>query len=181
MLLPELSQSVGALSQPTESAAQASCIDITHCRTIWNIIWSCLATIAACAWVAVHRNVPDPRSGMVRVNLDRVLITICALLVPEYIIGWAVRQWLTARRIARTNEKLAKKARDRYRRRDVVTSDGDSGIVVSSDERIEFMLREAVQAEDEAIARKETAEKAGGWRLKWYQLRTKFCLDNDHR
>ncbi|KZP34087.1 hypothetical protein FIBSPDRAFT_711696, partial [Athelia psychrophila] len=81
------------------------CIDINHCRTICNIIWSCLATIAACTWVAVHWNVPDPRSGMICVNLDRIAITICALLVPEYIIGWAVRQWLTAQQIAQTNEK----------------------------------------------------------------------------
>ncbi|KZP22280.1 hypothetical protein FIBSPDRAFT_1018418 [Athelia psychrophila] len=121
ILLPELLQSVGALSQPTESAAQASCIDINHCRTICNIIWSCLATIAACTWVAVHWNVPDPRSGMICVNLDRIAITICALLVPEYIIGWAVRQWLTAQQIAQTNEKLAKEARDCYRRLWTVT------------------------------------------------------------
>lgn len=91
---------MGALSQPTKTAAQAACIDITHCRTISAIILSCFATIAACAWVAVHRNVADPRSGVIRVNLDRIAITIWALLVPEYIIGWAARQWLTARRIA---------------------------------------------------------------------------------
>ncbi|KZP34112.1 hypothetical protein FIBSPDRAFT_990536 [Athelia psychrophila] len=113
-LLPNLTESVNAFSQlaaaVNETDTQARCIDITYYRTIWNIVWSCLATIFACAWVAVHRNIPDPTSGMIRVSLDRVAITICALLVPEYMIGWAARQWLVARRIAK-NEKLAEKAR----------------------------------------------------------------------
>ena len=34
----------------------------------------------------------------------RLLLFICALLVPEYVLAWAIRQYLRAREIARDNE-----------------------------------------------------------------------------
>ena len=34
------------------------CKDLSHCRSIWNIVWSCLVTIFSCTWIAVHPNVP---------------------------------------------------------------------------------------------------------------------------
>lgn len=82
------------------------CTDITHCRTIWGIIWSCLATIFACMWVAVHHNVPAPGQRPILIILERVAITVCALLVPEYVVAWAIRQWLVANHIAWKNQEL---------------------------------------------------------------------------
>lgn len=38
------------------------CDTIGHCRTVWNIIWSCLITIFACTWVVVHPNIPQPKT-----------------------------------------------------------------------------------------------------------------------
>ena len=38
-----------------------SCSDLSHCRSIWNIIWSCIVMIFSCTWVAVHPNVPCPK------------------------------------------------------------------------------------------------------------------------
>lgn len=63
----------------------------------------------------------------------------------------------------------------------MVTSDKDSGIVVSCDERVELLLRGAIQAEDKALARELEAKKPGGWRFRWYQLHTTFCPDDNHR
>lgn len=34
----------------------------------------------------------------------RLPLFVCALLVPEYILAWAIRQYLRAREIARDNE-----------------------------------------------------------------------------
>ena len=34
----------------------------------------------------------------------RLPLFICALLVPEYVLAWAIRQYLRARKIARDNE-----------------------------------------------------------------------------
>ena len=94
-----------------------SCADVTHSRTVWNIIWSCLATIFSCTWVAVHPNMPCPkqreaknrfqrwiRNPLLSFAEHRLPLFICALLVPEYVLAWAIRQYLRARKIARDNE-----------------------------------------------------------------------------
>ena len=94
-----------------------SCADVTHSRTIWNIIWSCLATIFSCTWVAVHPNMPCPkkreakncfqrwiRNPLLSFAEHRLPLFVCALLVPEYVLAWAIRQYLRARKIANGNE-----------------------------------------------------------------------------
>ena len=101
----------------SRSLESNSCADLTHSRTIWNIIWSCLATIFSCTWVAVHPNMPCPkqreakncfqrwiRNPLLSFVEHRLLLFVCALLVPEYILAWAIRQYLRAREIARDNE-----------------------------------------------------------------------------
>ncbi|KZP02281.1 hypothetical protein FIBSPDRAFT_87172 [Athelia psychrophila] len=98
---------IHALALPVEATSDDSkYIDITHCRTIWNIIWSSLATIFVCAWVSVHRNVPSPASGGFTVTLEQIRITVWALVVPEYIIAWAIRQWIVACQISEESNKL---------------------------------------------------------------------------
>ena len=98
------------------------CNDLTHCRTIWNIVWSCLATIFSCTWVAVHPNVPCPRKRDANGWIERCIwnpllsfvehrlpLFICALLVPEYVLAWAIRQFLSARFIAKSEFELCVK------------------------------------------------------------------------
>ena len=34
----------------------------------------------------------------------RLLLFVCALLVPEYVLAWAIRQYLSARKIAYNNQ-----------------------------------------------------------------------------
>ena len=99
------------------SLEQNSCNDLTHSRTIWNIVWSCLVTIFSCTWVAVHPNVPCPinreaknsfqrwiRNPILSFTEHRLPLFVCALLIPEYILAWAIRQYLTARKIANQNK-----------------------------------------------------------------------------
>ena len=94
-----------------------SCTGRTHSRTIWIIIWSCLATIFSCTWVAVHPNMPCPKQREAKSRFQRWIrnpllsfaehrlpLFICALLVPEYVLAWAIRQYLEARKIARNNK-----------------------------------------------------------------------------
>ena len=93
------------------------CADLTRCRTIWSIVWSCLATIFSCTWVAVHPNIPCPKKREANSWIERCLwnpllsfaehrlpLFVCALLVPEYILAWAIRQFLGARKIAKDNK-----------------------------------------------------------------------------
>ena len=98
------------------------CNDLAHCRTIWNIVWSCLATIFSCAWVAVHPNVPCPkkreanswierhiRNPLISFVEHRLPLFICALLVPEYVLAWSIRHFLVARKIAKGEIELCVK------------------------------------------------------------------------
>ena len=91
-----------------------------HCsdrRTIWNIVWSCLVILFSCSWVAVHPNIPCPKkreeSGWIQIWIKNPLLSLaenrlplafCALLMPEFILAWAIRQFLRAREIARENK-----------------------------------------------------------------------------
>ena len=99
------SESINASPIPSpdhRSLAGNRCTDLTHCRTVWNIIWSCLITIFSCTWVAVHPNIPCPRkqNAIISFAEHRLPLFVCALLVPEYVLAWAIRQFLSARKIA---------------------------------------------------------------------------------
>ncbi|KAH9483144.1 hypothetical protein JR316_0005247 [Psilocybe cubensis] len=75
--------------------------DSTPHRTIWTIVRTCLATIIACTWVAVHPNIPGPKHGLLRILFTRLGIMFMVLIAPEMIITWAARQYLAAREIQR--------------------------------------------------------------------------------
>ena len=91
-ILPESGSNTTILSTP-------ACICPADQRSIWDIIWSCLATIFACSWVSVHPNIPGPNESRSRVLLRRLELMFWAVIGPEMIITWAFRQWLGARRL----------------------------------------------------------------------------------
>lgn len=153
---------VGLLVSSSPSSILAdraeACDTLGHCRTVWNIIWSCLITIFACIWVAVHPNIPQPkppRKSRLEVLADvcsglaeKLAIALLALLAPEFIFVWALRQWLRARSIAKecreavtsdgTPERGAR-ARDLRRQRRAAEKD-----LVMAQERTEFENLEAL-------------------------------------
>ena len=81
-----------------------SCTDLGNCRTIWNIIWSCLVTVFACTWVAVHPNVPMSKPGQKSNShwysrpLRKARIMLYGVIAPEFVIFWAWRQRCAASR-----------------------------------------------------------------------------------
>jgi hypothetical protein len=83
-----------------EERTPPSCDDLRNCRTISSIVWSCIVTIFACTWVAVHPNVPKPNSNVHWYSgpLRRARIMVYALIGPEFIIAWAWRQRYIASR-----------------------------------------------------------------------------------
>ena len=91
-------------SNTTVLTTSAACICPADQRSIWNILWSCLATIFACSWVSVHPNIPAPNESSWRILLRRLELMFWALVAPEMVIGWAFRQWTSARHL----EKLYK-------------------------------------------------------------------------
>ncbi|TFK61788.1 hypothetical protein BDN72DRAFT_934304 [Pluteus cervinus] len=70
-------------------------------RTLYDIVRSCLFTIAACVYQAIHQNMPDPKAKMWGRLQVRIKITIYALIAPEMMIWWAMRQWYGAIEIAK--------------------------------------------------------------------------------
>ena len=70
-------------------------------RSIWDILWSCIATIFACLWISIHPNIPSPNETGWRFFLRRLELMFWALLAPELVIVWAFRQWLGARELER--------------------------------------------------------------------------------
>ncbi|KAF4616272.1 hypothetical protein D9613_008319 [Agrocybe pediades] len=62
-----------------------------------QIIWTCVATILAASWVSVHPNIPNPKESAIKKTLRRIELMIWAILAPELIILWAMRQWYGAR------------------------------------------------------------------------------------
>ncbi|KAF8655459.1 hypothetical protein AX16_003048 [Volvariella volvacea WC 439] len=61
-------------------------------RDVPGIIWSCLATTAACTYFAVHPNIPNPGSRTPEVKMQQLLLAFYAFIAPEVVILWAMRQ-----------------------------------------------------------------------------------------
>ena len=74
-------------------------------RSIWDVLWSCLATIFACSWVSVHPNIPAPNEPSWRVFLRRLELMFWAVVGPEMVIAWAFRQWISARHLEKLYNK----------------------------------------------------------------------------
>ncbi|KDQ60380.1 hypothetical protein JAAARDRAFT_126241, partial [Jaapia argillacea MUCL 33604] len=70
---------------------------------MWGIISSCLTTIFTCTWVAIHPNIPSPEESPIEVIVRRVILMVMALIAPELVLVWAMRQWFGARRIAKVH------------------------------------------------------------------------------
>ncbi|KAH6886341.1 hypothetical protein B0T10DRAFT_461791 [Thelonectria olida] len=71
-------------------------------RSSWDILWSCVSTIFACTWAALHENVPARNESLFRAGVRKSFMCFVALMAPE-ITSWVAVQQLW----------LAKSTRDR--------------------------------------------------------------------
>ena len=79
-------------------------------RTVWDILWSCLATTFAVTWVSVHPNVPFLEETNRMVLKRRIFLMVLALLAPEVMIMWAFKQWRGAVMITASINKARPKS-----------------------------------------------------------------------
>ena len=99
------SHAVPLTSLLTESRSNATVLSTSVCicpadqRSLWDILWSCLATIFACSWVSIHPNIPSPNESSWRTFLRRLELMFWAVIAPEMLIAWAFRQWSGARHL----------------------------------------------------------------------------------
>ncbi|KAF7369927.1 hypothetical protein MSAN_00622200 [Mycena sanguinolenta] len=85
------------LPRPSDTRATSdSCNDINNCRTLFSIVWGCLATIFACTWVSVHPNIPPPGQSWLQLFWRRLEMMLIAMIAPEVMVGFAARQRLGA-------------------------------------------------------------------------------------
>ncbi|KAF9555529.1 hypothetical protein CPC08DRAFT_670882 [Agrocybe pediades] len=66
-----------------------------------QILWTCVSTILAASWVSVHPNIPDAKESKIKKTLRRIELMLWAIVTPELIIFWAMRQWHSARSMER--------------------------------------------------------------------------------
>ncbi|KAG2030474.1 hypothetical protein BDR03DRAFT_1095985 [Suillus americanus] len=74
-------------------------------RTIWSIISCSFLTLFACIYSAIHPNIPSPKDSPLLILWRRLSIMIMALIAPELIVTWAMRQFLSARDVTRQSEE----------------------------------------------------------------------------
>ncbi|TDL14704.1 hypothetical protein BD410DRAFT_858077 [Rickenella mellea] len=75
-------------------------------RTISDIVWSCLTTIFSCTWVAIHSNIPAPSESSFEIGLHHFGVVFMAIIAPELVIMWAMRQWIVSRRLAKEQHRM---------------------------------------------------------------------------
>ncbi|KAJ6569571.1 hypothetical protein B0H19DRAFT_1136062 [Mycena capillaripes] len=71
--------------------------DNTSSRGLFTIIWGCLTTIFASTWVSVHPNVPPTDKSWLALFWRRLWMMLIAVIAPEVIVGFAARQFYSAR------------------------------------------------------------------------------------
>ncbi|KAG1797308.1 uncharacterized protein HD556DRAFT_1233551 [Suillus plorans] len=76
-------------------------------RTIWSIVSSSVLTLFACIYSAIHPNILSPKESPNRILLRRLGMMILALITPELIVTWAMRQWFSARLLTRQFKESA--------------------------------------------------------------------------
>ncbi|KAF7369942.1 hypothetical protein MSAN_00623800 [Mycena sanguinolenta] len=82
---------------PDARATTDSYDDINNSRTIFSIVWGCLATIFACTWVSVHPNVPPPNQSRLQLFWRRLKMMLITMIAPEVIVAFAARQFVGSR------------------------------------------------------------------------------------
>ncbi|KAG2068154.1 hypothetical protein BDR04DRAFT_1025390 [Suillus decipiens] len=92
----------------TTTLCVTDCPSSIHARTLWDIIQSCVATLLACTWTAVHPNIPGMDEGIIVVFRRRLGIMILALIAPELMVTWAIMQFLSACDTAKAFNKVIK-------------------------------------------------------------------------
>ncbi|TFK59873.1 hypothetical protein BDN72DRAFT_780140 [Pluteus cervinus] len=75
-------------------------------RSLVDIVRSCVLTIFACVYTALHPNIPDPDASDLQKICRRLKMSFYMLIAPEAVIWWAMRQWYGARDIARLVNEL---------------------------------------------------------------------------
>ncbi|KAJ7592054.1 hypothetical protein C8J56DRAFT_1131475 [Mycena floridula] len=105
--------SKASFAQTLQPAPPAeTCNDLCDRRTLYDIIFGCVATIFACTWVSVHPNVPPARLGVFKSTSRRLSMMLVAIIAPEIVVAFAARQFIFSRKFAEEFDKIDKSQPD---------------------------------------------------------------------
>ena len=72
-----------------------------------SILYSCILTLFACIYTALHLNIPKRGAGAMGLLSSKSLWSLAALMAPEIVLYYASFQFIEARSIAKTLSGLA--------------------------------------------------------------------------
>ena len=81
------------ISLTTRAFKGPACRDVHSCRTLWEILYSCLVTTFACTYLSYHPDVPDLTYTAWRIRAIRSCTTAISFLMPELVVAKAASQW----------------------------------------------------------------------------------------
>ncbi|KAF8315083.1 uncharacterized protein EI90DRAFT_366493 [Cantharellus anzutake] len=81
-----------------------ACNDLRNCRTMWSMVYSCLLTIFACIWTAIHPDVPKQYSAWSLRFKSRNIQMMWTLVSPEVIVAAAWDEFSEAWRISKRSD-----------------------------------------------------------------------------
>ncbi|KAG2051792.1 hypothetical protein BDR06DRAFT_573852 [Suillus hirtellus] len=101
----------GTQAAPTTNATNTTTSDSVKVpsfttRTLWTIISSSVLTLFACIYSAIHPNILSSKdSGSFLIIRRQLGMMIMALIAPEIIVTWAMRQLFSAHQVTRQFER----------------------------------------------------------------------------
>ncbi|ESK82568.1 hypothetical protein Moror_3684 [Moniliophthora roreri MCA 2997] len=73
-----------------------TCDILLKCRSLKEILWTCGSVLFVCIWAAVHPNAAHPKDHVAVIRFKHTAVSLFALLGPELIVMWALRQWCSS-------------------------------------------------------------------------------------
>ncbi|KAJ5737019.1 uncharacterized protein N7483_002144 [Penicillium malachiteum] len=72
-------------------------VDEPNARGTWDILSTCILTIALCCWSSVYPNIPRRSDNAFRQRVGKMNLFLIGLLGPEFLLVIALGQWSSAR------------------------------------------------------------------------------------
>ena len=80
-------------------------VSSSETRGTSDILWSCLITLTACVYNALHLNIPPKNEGKIGFYLRKSEWVAIALFAPEIVLYCALTQFLEARKLVKELNK----------------------------------------------------------------------------
>ena len=97
---------IGGLIAPVTATPTINADEIDSSRSLYDILYGCCVTLFACTWLSIHPNICAPSDSDWTSGRRRLKTMLCALIVPELVLVWALRQRTAARKVAEKHKGM---------------------------------------------------------------------------